>query len=47
MMRTEENNSAGREICHSVTVCTIGLTWTDTGSKPGHRGARLATNGLP
>jgi len=36
----------GEKICPNVIFSTTNLTWSDTGSKPGLRGDRTATNCL-
>ena len=45
MKLTRENQSTPGT-CPSATLSTINLTWTDTGSNPGLRGERPATNRL-
>jgi len=44
MILTGENRSAGRKTCHSATLSTINLIWTDLVSKLGHRGERPTTD---
>jgi hypothetical protein len=41
-----ENRSTLRKTCPTATLSTTNPTWTDSGSNPGLRGERPATNGL-
>jgi hypothetical protein len=43
---TGENRSTRGKTCPSATSSTTTFTWTDTGSKPGLRDERTATNRL-
>jgi hypothetical protein len=46
MKLTGENRSTRRETCPSATLSTTNPTWTDSGSNPGLRGEKPATNRL-
>jgi hypothetical protein len=40
------HRSSGRKTCHSATLCTTNLTWTDLGSNPDLRGVSPSSNRL-
>jgi hypothetical protein len=46
MKLTGEIRSARAKICPSATLSTTNPTWTDSGSNPGLRGERPATDRL-
>jgi hypothetical protein len=46
MKLTGENRNTRGETCPSATLSTTNPTWTDTGSNPGLRSGRPATNRL-
>jgi hypothetical protein len=46
MILTGESEVLGGKTCPSATLSTIDPTWIDSGSNPGLRGERPATNRL-